>query len=370
MKMVVGVLFGGRSVEHDISIISAIQVMKVIDKNKYQVVPLYLTKDNILLTSEKYMHLATYKKPLKSKKEEYVNLIRKEDGSYLSFTHKKLKKALKIDLILPIMHGKGVEDGNISGYLETLNIPNPTSKVLGACVAQDKEFTKIILESMNINIVPYEVYTKDQYEHSLFEYPIIVKPAKLGSSIGITKVHNDEEYEKAIHRAFKFDNKLIVEKCLVDFRELSIAGYFRKGEVVLSDIEEIKLSSDIYRFADKYQNGNKQEANNHIIPANISKELEKKIRERAEKIYKKLELFGVVRFDFLYDNQKDILYVNEINTIPGSLAFYLFESQGITFQQLIDDLIKQTLITEELNKEYLASFKSSILENNTLNSKK
>lgn len=368
--MIIGVLFGGSSVEHDISILSAIQVMKVIDQEKYQIVPLYLTTSGLLLTGERFKDLATFKKKLTIKQSECVNIIRKNNESYLSHSFRKFKKWLKIDLILPIMHGKGVEDGNISGYLEILKVPYISSKVMGASIAQDKEITKIILEKMKINVIPYEVYINKDYKLSQLEYPLIIKPAKLGSSIGIQKVNNDEEYFKAINNAFKYDNKVIVEKCLTDFKEFSIACYEKKEQLVLSDIEELKLSSDIYRFTDKYQNGEKSEASNHQLPACIGKDLKHKIKEITKSIYRKFELSGVIRVDFLYDNIEEKLFVNEINTIPGSLAFYLFDQQGITFKDLIDDLIKQTLINELKNKEYLQSFESSILVNNSLNSKK
>lgn len=368
--MIIGILFGGSSVEHDISILSAIQVMKSIDQEKYRIVPLYLSKSGFLLAGERFKDLATFQKKLTIKQSEYVNIVRKDDGSYLSYRFRKFKKELKIDLILPIMHGKGVEDGNISGYLEILKIPHASSKVMGASIAQDKEITKIILEKMQIKVIPYEVYINKDYRLSSLEYPLIIKPAKLGSSIGIQKVNNDEEYFKAINNAFKYDHKVIVEKCLTNFKEFSIACYEKKEEIILSDIEELKLSSDIYRFTDKYQNGEKSETSNHQLPANIGKDLSDQIKEIVKKIYRKFELSGVIRVDFLYDNIEEKLFVNEINTIPGSLAFYLFDKQGIAFKDLIDDLIKQTLINELKTKEYLQSFESSILVNNSLKSKK
>lgn len=368
--MIVGILFGGSSVEHDISILSAIQVMKAIDNDKYKAIPLYLTKDAHLLTGERFKKLETFKHILNVKKGELVNIIRKDNQSYLSYTFKKFKKELKIDLILPIMHGKGVEDGNISGYLEILKIPCATSKVLGASIAQDKEMTKIILEKLNINFVPYEIYMNKDYGLSKMNYPLIIKPSKLGSSIGIQKVTNDEEYYKAMSNAFKYDKKVIVEKCLSDFKEYSVACYEKKEELIISDIEEIKLTHDIYCFTDKYQNGDKCETNNHTLPASISKDLKKRIEEMVYNIYRKFELSGVVRIDFLYDNNENKLYVNEINTIPGSLAYYLFEKKGISFSDLINDLIKQTLINEVKEKEYLRSFESSILVNNNLKTKK
>lgn len=365
----IGVLFGGPSVEHDVSIISAMQVLNVIDKSKYEVIPLYLTKNNDLLTGKRFMELDTFKKELKAKKREYVNLVHFDDACYLSFMFQKIKKKVKMDLILPIVHGKGVEDGNVSGFLEILKIPYISSSVTGAAICQDKEFTKIILDEMNIRVVDYEVLYDNKKELQDNSYPKIVKPARLGSSIGITRVNDKRECLEAVNTALKYDNKVIVEKALTNFLEYSVAIYFRKQELVISDIEEINLKQDIYKFTDKYENGTK-ELSVHQLPAKLSKKLEEKILLIAKQIYQRFNLMGVVRIDFLYDLNNKELFVNEINTIPGSLAFYLFKNKNISFGELVDDLIKQTLINEEKKKKYISSFESNILNKNSLKMKK
>ena len=365
--MNIGVLFGGISVEHDISIISAIQVIKALDKSKYQVIPIYITKQGEFLTGKRYGEIETYKNPLKPQKSEYVNLVRKNSECYLSYIYKKFKNGLKIDLILPIMHGKGVEDGNISGFLEILNIPYISSKTLGASIMQDKEYTKIFLKENNINTLEYQVFKNKKYEANNKEYPLIIKPASLGSSIGISKVNNDYEYEESINQAFKYDNKIIVEKCLTNFKEYSIALYKYKNELKESQIEEIKFSGDIYRFIDKYQSGTKVEETNHQLPAKISNEVKNEIINISKNIYSLLDLKGVVRVDFLYDNVTNKLYVNEVNTIPGSLGFYLF---NISFKDLLDELIKECLMDYNKQKELIEVFNSSVLVNNTLKQKK
>lgn len=365
----IGVLFGGSSVEHDVSIISAMQVLNAIDKSKYEVIPLYLTKTGDLLTGIRYTVIDTFKNIVKPKKSEYVNLIHFNGKGYLSFLFRKFKKQLKIDLILPVVHGKGVEDGSISGFLEILKIPYTTPTILGASISQDKEFTKVLLENINIKTVPYEVLYNGEDKVKNSNFPKIIKPARLGSSIGIKKVNNEEECIKAINEAFMYDNKIIAEKALTNFKEYSVALYFKKEELVISDIEEIILKEDIYKFTDKYEHGQKDELNNKL-PAKMSKKQQEKIYEIAKKIYKRLELSGVVRIDFLYDLDNKELFVNEINTIPGSYAFYLFKNKDISFTNLIDDLIKQTLINEEKKKNYISSFSSNILNKNTLSMKK
>lgn len=367
--LTIGILFGGKSVEHDVSIISAYQVMKAIKIDKYRYIPLYLTKDGTLLTGERFKDIETYKQKIKPKKGEYGNLVRFNNCNYLSYTFKKFKKWLKIDLILPIVHGKGVEDGNISGFLEILQMPYITSDVLGASICQDKEFTKIILNNINIKTIPYQVLLDHNIDNLTLKYPLIIKPAKLGSSIGINRVDNNDELKEAINEAFKYDNKVIVEKALTNFKEYSVAIYAFKNELILSDIEELELTSDIYKFTDKYQN-NSKEVTGHKIPAKISTKQQEEIYEITRKIYQKLQLSGVIRVDFLYDMDSKKLYVNEINTIPGSLAFYLFEKKGKSFDELLDDLIKQTLINKEKSNEYISAFDSNILEKNTLKMKK
>ncbi len=358
--MVIGVLFGGRSVEHDISILSAIQVMNNLNSNKYQVEPLYLTKDLHLLTGVRYKSLKTYQQLLKPKKTEFANLIRKNGSTYLSKVFRKYEKQKKIDLILPIMHGKGVEDGNISGYLEILKIPYTSSKTLGASIAQDKELTKIVLQSMGIDVLDYEVNNLKK-----LSFPVIIKPAKLGSSIGITKAIDGESFQQGLALAQKYDDKVLIEKCLENFQEFSAACYFFKGEYILSEVEEVKLVSDIYTFTDKYMHNDKILENNHQIPANISKELTKKIHQITQEIYRKFELSGVIRVDYLYDLDTKKLYVNEINTIPGSLAYYLFKDK--TMSSLLDDLITQCLIDQK--KDTLDIFDSSVLVNNNVQKK-
>lgn len=364
--MNIGVLFGGKSVEHDISIISAIQVMSSLDNSKYNVIPIYITKNGILLTGNKYKSLETYKNTLIPKKEEYVYLVRKNNGCYLSYLNKKFKNGLKIDLILPIMHGKGVEDGNISGFLEILDIPYISSKTLGASILQDKEYTKIFLKEHNINTLDYQVFKNKKYDNTN-KYPVIIKPASLGSSIGISKANNDYEYETSINQAFKYDNKIIVESCLTNFKEYSIALYKYKNELKVSLIEEIKFSGDIYRFIDKYQSGSKVEESLHSLPAKISIDLKKEIIAISKNIYELLDLKGVVRVDFLFDFETSKLFVNEVNTIPGSLGFYLFE---ISFKDLLDELIRECLMEYNKQKELIEVFNSSVLVNNTLKQKK
>ena len=366
--MKIGVLFGGSSVEHDVSIISAMQLIYAMNKDKYEVIPLYLTKTGSLLTGKRFFEIDTFKQTIKPKKEEYVNLIHFNNECYLSHLFKKFKKWRKIDLILPVMHGKGVEDGNISGFLEILKIPYNTPSVIGASISQDKEFTKIILENEKIKTIPYEVLYSSVDKVKNKDFPKIIKPARLGSSIGITKVDNEIELTNALKEAFKYDNKVIVEKALTNFKEYSIALYFRKEELILSDIEEIDTKSKIYKFTDKYEENGKIEFNKDITK--INKKLKEQIEKIAERIYHKLELKGVVRVDFLYDLDTKELYVNELNTIPGSYAFYLFKNKGITFSDLIDDLIKQTLINEEKKKKYISVFESNILNKNTLKMKK
>ncbi len=358
--MVIGVLFGGRSVEHDISILSAMQVIKALDTSKYTIIPLYLSKDLNILSSSKYSSLETYQRGIKPDKKEYVNLIKKNNAVYLSRPYQKFARTQKIDLILPIVHGKGVEDGTISGFLEILGITYPTCKVMPASITQDKEITKIILKELGINVIPYTLHI----DSNDIKYPVIVKPAKLGSSIGIYKANNFEELKEAFGKASRYDSKVLIEKCLVNFKEFSNAGYYYKEEVIVSDIEEVKLVSDIYSFSEKYQNQEKILNNNHQIPAHITKDLTLEIKETTKKIYKRLELSGVVRVDYLYDLDTNTLYVNEINTIPGSLAYFLFKDK--TLGSLLDDLIKQSLIDKEKEKEYLNTFSSSVLNNNKL----
>lgn len=357
-KSNVVVMFGGNSVERDVSIISAIQVINAINKDKYNVICVFLTEDYRFLENKNFDKIDTFKGKIKGNE---VSFIRNKKGVYLSYNN-LLKKKIKVDFVMPIVHGKNVEDGVIAGFLETLNIPYSSCSVLTSSVLQNKHYTKVILDYYNIKNVRHEYILEEEWIDKSNEclerikkmnFPLIVKAVSLGSSIGIFKVKSEEDLFWALSTAFKYDKGVIVEECLEEYREYNQA--IVKG--IVSSIEEVKGDKDFLTFKNKYESSNVKK----VFPADISNDLKDEINSITKKIALIFQIKGVVRVDYLYDEKEDILYVNEINTIPGSLAFYLFDS--LSFSNLIDLLIEDGIKYQYMEKLKVSHFDSNILNN-------
>ncbi len=380
MKLKVGVIFGGQSVEHEISVISALQAIANINEDEYDIVPIYIAKNkdwytsNILLDIENYKDLDELIKKCKK-----VVLQKIDDDFCLVNYNKILSKVInKVDVIIPIVHGQNVEDGTLQGYLETIGIPYASSNVLASSLGQDKVVMKQIFTACNIPVVPYVWFfdteyliDKDKYisEINKLGYPVIVKPASLGSSIGIKCVHNQNELEDAINDAISYDNKIIIEKAIANLIEVncSVLGNYEKMEV--STLEQVLSSNDILTFKDKYVGNGKTKnqskgmvSTSRIIPAGISKELTEKIQATSKEVFRVLNLRGVCRIDYLIDSKTNKYYVNEPNTIPGSLAFYLWEASGKKYSELLDDLIKIAIKEYKNKSKKITKFDTNVLK--------
>lgn len=358
MKLNVGILFGGRSVEHDISIITALQIYENIDKTKYNVIPLYLNENNEIYTGSKYFNLETYKKPIIDKPHI---LTFYKDAYILQSLTQKFKKRVKIDVIFNSVHGMGVEDGTTAGYLEFIGIPYTSPSILGSSICQDKAYTKQILKDLNVKTLDCMIIKNEDKLNLInlttnLTYPKIIKPAHLGSSIGIVVVHDQEELIKELQKALVYDNKIIIEDYVENFKEYNIAVYKRKNKIITSSIEIIKKKNEILDFDEKYI-GHHKEKIHQILK---DEELINQINEVVTKTYEHLELNGVVRFDFIHSDE---LYLNEINTIPGALSNYLFKDKELSFSVLIDEQIKQALYVNNKQKRLIKTFKSSVLSN-------
>ncbi len=386
MKINVGVIFGGDSVEHEVSIISALQAMENIDEEKYKVIPIYISKDRNWYTGESLRDMDTYKYFDSMKKyTKQITLARKGDQVFLEKVKGIFRKDVDyIDVAFPIVHGKGVEDGSLSGYLETLGLPVVGPGVLGASVGQDKVVLKQVLAAYNIKTPKY-VWFYD-YEYNLNEnnvidkveklgYPVIVKPANLGSTIGISVAHNRDTLKKAIDEALEYEAKIVVEEMIPNLLELNCAvlGNYEYQETSL--IAEMKTGHELLTFEDKYLGGSKGKTGSKVpskggmsnskfdIPAKISKEMEEEVYDMSVQTYRALNLNGVCRIDFLVNKETGEVYVNEPNTIPGSLSFYMFKPKGKSYMELTDELIKMAIKDYKNNKKKTSSFSSNILSN-------
>lgn len=377
MKLRVGVIFGGVTVEHEVSIISAIQAIEHMNKEKYDIIPIYIAKDNTWYTGDMLKEIDSYQDMTLIKKyAKKVSLIRKNDQFFLQKVDGLLKGFVnEIDIVFPIVHGNNVEDGTIQGYLEAIGIPYVGSKILGGALGQDKVVMKQVMDNYDIPLVKYTWFYDYEYYQEKdnilkkikeIKYPVIVKPAKLGSSVGIEIAYSEDTIEDAINEAMKYDNKIVVEEVIENLEEFncSVLGNYQFQET--SAIDQIITNHNLLTYNDKYSGSKKGKgmaSSNRILPAKIDSKLQSSIEEISKKAFKALNLSGVVRIDFLYDSKKNHLYVNEPNTIPGSLSFYLWEAKGKNYEELLDELITFAIkdFKEKSKKTY--SFETNILNN-------
>ena len=355
--MNVGLVFGGPSVEHDISIITAMQIYASINKNKYNVFPIYYSKTKKFYLVPNFGSIKNIERDIKILEEITINRLGvKKWGNF--------RKIKQLDCVIGAFHGKNTEGGELAGFFETLGIPYSFNSVLGASLGQDKIIMKKVLNFDKINVLPFVSFNSEEFNKNQayfidqineLNYPVIVKPSQLGSSIGIKKVNDEKELKKALNYAFKYDDFIIVEKGLENFREFNCAIF----KNTVSEIEEVEVKSDIFTFEDKYQTHESK----HLLPALIDDQLKEKIIDMTIKTSQSLRNESIARIDFLYDKDENEIYVNEINTIPGALSYYLFESKGIYFDELLDMLITETMKRNYKKKLLLNHFSSSVLDN-------
>lgn len=358
MKLSIGVIFGGRSLEHDLSVLTAIQAMDNIDKERYEVVPIYITKDLTFYSGGMLRYIDSYKDfRLIDRYATKVNLINK-NGKFILQTTGLIKRVYKeIHLAFPMVHGKYTEDGSIVGYLETLGIPIVGSDIYSSSLCQDKVFTKEVLNGNDIPVVDYVYFSDSDYKldkEDIFKkieelsYPLIIKPARLGSGIGIEIVNRKEELESSIEKAMKNDERVLVEEYIADRREFNMAVLLSKGKLIGSVIEEI-IKDEPCNYYDKYRKDNEDDTFKRIFPADISKTLTEEIEKTSKKTYKVLALSGVARIDYVYDNKKKKLYVNKVNTIPNFFSHHLFDDKNIDYRELLGIMIKEAI--DKIHKE-------------------
>lgn len=378
MNIKLGVIFGGVSVEHEVSVISAVQAMQAIDKEKYDVIPIYITKDREWYTGEILKDMDTYTDmDLLKRYTKNVSLINKNGKFYLQ--SKGLFKTIvtELDLVLPIGHGTNMEDGTLQGYLQTIGIPYCESDIAASSVAQDKVTQKLVFQSKNLPMTAftwfYDVdYTEDQEnilkECAKLKYPVIVKPATLGSSVGINFAKDEAELKNAIEEAIQYDKKILVEHAVENLSEvnISVLGDYKYQEV--SAIEEVTTIHHLLTYADKYMGNAKDKPSKGMaglgrkVPAKLEKKMQSEVESVAVKAFKAVGLAGVCRIDFLIDKNDNKVYINEINSIPGSLSFYLWEPKGKKYRELLDEIIKIGIKNYQDNSAKVHSFESNILE--------
>ena len=388
-------MFGGKSVEHEISIISAIQAIGHLNKEKYDVIPIYITKNNEFYIGEKVGDIKSYTDIGTLLKESQRVIMMNEDGKtkLIRYPMKKFGKneLTYIDVAFPVVHGTNVEDGTLQGYLQMFNIPYVGCDVLSSAVGMDKYVMKTVLKDNGIPVLDCKCFTAKQYDDDVdavintveeaIGYPVIVKPVNLGSSIGISKAENRDELYDSLDTAFRYASKVLIETAVQNLKEIncSVLGDYEEAEA--SECEEPVSSDKILTFAEKYigdgsakgakgtkggvkgSGGSKGMATlKRKIPADITDEQRTIIREYAVKAFKCLGCGGVSRIDFMMDTKTGNIWLNEINTIPGSLSFYLWEPLGVKYGELLDRMIALALKRERENSSITYTFDSNVLQ--------
>ncbi len=386
MRIKVGVIFGGESVEHEVSIISAIQAMNKLDQEKYEVIPIYITKNREWYTGDMLRDIEVYQDLSLIKKYAVNVVLYYKNGSYVLQKKSFFKSIVKeLDIAFPIVHGTNVEDGVLQGYLQTIGIPYVGSNVYASVAGQDKTIMKDIWRSAEIPMTPYVWFYDVDYKRdsdevlkkiSKLKYPVIVKPATTGSSVGISVCENEEKLLEGIDEAIKYDNKVVVEEVVNNLKEVNIAVMGNYENQKVSEIEEVLSANKFLTYEDKYigdgrgkikgkmpvKSSKGMASTNRKIPANLDSKLRKEVEEIAVKAFKALGSSGNARIDFLIDDKAKKVYINEINSIPGSLAFYLWDAKDINFSQVLDDMISIGIKDYKKRISKTHSFETNILK--------
>lgn len=392
MKTVVGVFFGGKSVEHEVSIISAMQVIENLDSEKYDIVPVYISKDNKFYTSELLTKVEEFRDLEETKRMSNEVYFTSEDLKLVLNAKRGLfKKVLaKIDIAFPVVHGLNVEDGTLEGMLEMYNIPYVGCDVCASAVGMNKIIFKKVLEASKLPVVEYETLNVEEFNEDAdmayekitrtLSLPIIVKPANLGSSVGIEVIKQKDEFKEKMQNVFAFCDSVLVERCVTNLREIncSVLGNFVEQDV--SVLEEPIKNDEILSYKDKYMGdgsksgklgakssklsgtkGSGMASLSRKIPAELTKSQEDEIYSLAKETFKTLNCEGISRIDFIIDGDSNKIYVNEINTIPGSLSFYLWQPKGISFPELLDRAIRYAIKRKERRDKITYSTDVNIL---------
>lgn len=385
MKKQIGVIFGSRSCEREVAIISAVQLMRHADREKYDIIPVYISEDGNWYTGDKLKEIQTYK-PFHPDQKGIIRVfpdlssgsgalltVRKDFGL---FARERTEIAARIDAYIIVMHGLNGEDGTLQGLMELINVPYTSTGVAGSALGMDKIMMKQFFQGAGLPVLPGLSFTRSGFSREReavlnkvekeLGFPVFVKPANLGSSIGVSRADDTESLADSLELAFEYDRRVLVEKGLDRPIELncSVMGY---DDVVEASPIEMPLNNDEFLdFKDKYlaSGGSKGMASLHrVLPAPIEEELKNEIQEMSRTIFRMLDCKGVVRIDYMFDKHSEKLYITEINTIPGSLAFYLWENAGIPYSTLIDRMIDFAEKAHADKNQSNYAYSSDILKN-------
>lgn len=380
-KLRVGVFYGSRSVEHEVSVITALQAMDSLDPQRYLPVPIYLTKDGEWYTGDALRKLEIYQQGREGRKNlTRVSLSPVPNGGLLAVEERGRllpfggnAPRLQIDLAFPCVHGTFGEDGTLQGLFELADIPYVGSGVLASSLGMDKVAMKAAFRSAGLPIIECATVRRDEWRHDPDEvvtrladtvgFPSFVKPANLGSSVGISRANDPEGLRRAVEVAASYDRRILVEKAVEGAVDIncSVLGY--DDDLRTSVCEQPVSWEEFLSYEDKYMRGGKAQGMkgaSRRIPAPISAELTKQIQDYAARAFTAIDAAGVARVDFLMTPDEQV-YVNEINTLPGSLSFYLWEATDLPFPRLLDRLVEIAQARHEARQQTTFSFDSTLL---------
>ena len=363
MKKKIGVIFGSRSCEREVAIISAVQLMRHMDRDKYDVIPVYIDESGNWYTGDCLADLNTFKpfRPGQCGAVKVIPDLTSGSGALLAvnrgsglFAREKVEIQARVDVWIIVMHGLNGEDGTLQGLFELANVPYTSTGVAGSALGMDKIMMKQFFLGAELPTLPGVWFTRSDFASERDEvlsrvekklgFPVFVKPANLGSSIGVSRADDRESLADSLELAFEYDRRVLVEKGLEKPIELncSVKGYDNDIEASPIEMPIVQQNEDLLDFREKYlaSGGSKGMASLHrILPAPIEEELKNEIQELSRTIFRLLDCKGVVRIDYMFDRESGKIYITEINTIPGSLAFYLWENAGVSYSTLIDHMI-------------------------------
>lgn len=379
--------------EHEVSVITGLQAYYAFDRDLYDVVPVYISKDNEMYIGEKVGDIQAYKNiPSLLAASTRVNLVRENGRVYLREMHPKSfhkPENVLVDVAFPAVHGTNVEDGTLQGFFRTLCVPYVGCDVTASALGMDKFAMKAVLSYVGVPVLPCVLtdsfrFSKDvdavirEIEEKL-AYPVIVKPVNLGSSVGIKIAHTREELEGALEEAFGFAVRVLVEKAVVNLKEINCSVLGDAEHAEASECESPVAQDEILSYKDKYMSGGGEKTGagnapgsktgdgmaslSRELPAKISPEIRERVRELSVRTFQALGCSGVARIDCMLDQDTGALYVNEINTIPGSLSFYLWEPVGVAYDQLLDRMVKLALKRDRELSNLSFSFDTNLLSN-------
>ena len=389
-KMNIAVFFGSRSCEHDVSIVSALQCIEATKAAGFNVTPVYISRDGLWYTGEPLENIETFREfnPMTKGITRVTLDVTANAGDLWAWPPQRAGLFAKvpaplchIDCVIPVFHGWHGEDGTIQGLLEMANIPYASSGVLGSAIGMDKIAMKQILRGAGFPVLDFVWFTREQLKKERqaviervekeIKYPAFIKPAALGSSIGVSRAKNREELERALDVAASYDRRILVEVGVVHPVEINCAavGY---GEDVRASVCEMPVPSSNDTFLDFWQkylrnastkgeDSRGMKSLSRVVPAPIGDELTGRIQTMTCDIFKLLDCCGTVRVDFILD-QNDMLFVNEPNTIPGSLAFYLWKASGLDFPKLLEKMVEDALRAHADKNSSVFAYDSSILK--------